>query len=372
MRASDPPPPELDERQADFMRRRGFEWSAKRRAWVTGDPSRAERHAERLECRSAARVLRWEGDPDALAPPVLSAVRAATRRLEQRLREARERALEEKEVDRRVALRIKDHLMKPYAPALWLLVQLSVLAALVDAGCAHGSALGAAGAGTGSGAVAGGSGMEIAISGMEIAISGTEIAVGLAFAPLLAALRRERWVRQPGVEDGDGALERVLVDAVLGSHALPAPWEWRCVERAWGRAVLVSESLAALNTALFWHGGVQAAVLAACTPAMGELGAACLGVLAIAAAARRTLHVVVAALRLVEQHVAGRVHQRACQRHASALAAAERHAALADDGGVARWQRRHVRRQAAGGDGGSILRGVVGAPEDDVLAQRAI
>ena len=278
MRASDPPPPELDERQADFMRRRGFEWSAKRRAWVTGDPSRAERHAERLECRSAARVLRWEGDPDALAPPVLSAVRAATRRLEQRLREARERALEEKEVDRRVALRIKDHLMKPYAPALWLLVQLSVLAALVDAGCAHGSALGAAGAGTGSGAVAGGSGMEIAISGMEIAI-------GLAFAPLLAALRRERWVRQPGVEDGDGALERVLVDAVLGSHALPAPWEWRCVERAWGRAVLVSESLAALNTALFWHGGVQAAVLAACTPAMGELGAACLGVLAIAAAA---------------------------------------------------------------------------------------
>ena len=143
--------------------------------------------------------------------------------------------------------------MKPYAPALWLLVQLSVLAALVDAGCAHGSALGAAGAGTGSGAVAGGSGMEIAISGMEIA-------VGLAFAPLLAALRRERWVRQPGVEDGDGALERVLVDAVLGSHALPAPWEWRCVERAWGRAVLASESLAALNTALFWHGGVQAAL----------------------------------------------------------------------------------------------------------------
>lgn len=285
MRASDPPPPELDERQADFMRRRGFEWSAKRRAWVTGDPSSAERHAERLECRSAARVLRWEGDPDALAPPVLSAVRAATRRLEQRLREARERALEEKEVDRRVALRIKDHLMKPYAPALWLLVQLSVLAALVDAGCAHGSALGAAGAGTGSGAVAGGPGTEIVISGTEIAISGTEIAIGLAFAPLLAALRRERWVRQPGVEDGDGALERVLVDAVLGSHALPAPWEWRCVERAWGRAVLVSESLAALNTALFWHGGVQAAVLAACTPAMGELGAACLGVLAIAAAA---------------------------------------------------------------------------------------
>ena len=275
MRASDPPPPELDERQADFMRRRGFEWSAKRRAWVAGDPSRAERHAERLECRSAARVLRWEGDQDALAPPVLSAVRAATRRVELRLREARERALEEKEVDRRVALRIKDHLMKPYAPAVWLLVQLSVLAALVDAGCAHGSALGAAGVGTGSGAVAGGLGREI----------GTSVAIGLAFAPLLATLRRERWVRQPGVEDGDGALERVLVDAVLGSHALPAPWEWRCVERAWGLAVLASESLVAFNTALFWHGGAQATVLAACTPAMGELGAACLGVLAIAAAA---------------------------------------------------------------------------------------
>ena len=47
-------------------------------------------------------------------------------------------------------------------------------------------------------------------------------AIGAAFAPLLSVLRRERWRRQPGVEDGEGALERLLVDAQTGSYALPA------------------------------------------------------------------------------------------------------------------------------------------------------
>ena len=34
---------ELDERQAAFMKARGFSWCAQRRSWVTGDVSRASR-----------------------------------------------------------------------------------------------------------------------------------------------------------------------------------------------------------------------------------------------------------------------------------------------------------------------------------------
>ena len=64
------------------------------------------------------------------------------------------------------------------------------------------------------------------------------------------------------VEDEQGALERLLVDAGLGSFALPAPWDWRFSEPRWRGAAFLAESLAAANLALFWHGGVQAAVAA--------------------------------------------------------------------------------------------------------------
>ena len=63
----DPPPPELDEQQAAFMKARGFVWNAKTRAWAKGDPERLKK----LEVRSSSRYLRWEGDqgklPDAEA-----------------------------------------------------------------------------------------------------------------------------------------------------------------------------------------------------------------------------------------------------------------------------------------------------------------
>ena len=110
--AADPPPPELDERQAAFMKARGFTWNAKTRSWIQGDPQRARR----LECRSSARVLRWNGDQQLIPDAALTTIREATTRFETALREAREEAIGKDETDKKIALYIKDKIGAWYAP----------------------------------------------------------------------------------------------------------------------------------------------------------------------------------------------------------------------------------------------------------------
>lgn len=249
---ADPPPPELDERQAEFMRQRGFEWNPKARSWSKGDPARAQR----LEVRSAGRVLKWEGNHELMSEVQLRAVKSATKRFQSTLREARDTAITSSDTDRRIGLKVKDTLARPYAPAMWLLLQASTLAFLMDTDV----------------------GWQLEPEGV-----GISMAIGAAFAPLVAILRSERWVRQPGVEDGDGALERLLVDAALGSYALPAPWEWRGSEPQWSAAIVLAEGLASVNMAFFWHGLVQAAIVQLCTDGLGDLAAAFVGVLVVAA-----------------------------------------------------------------------------------------
>ena len=194
----DPPPPELDERQAAFMRQRGFQWNGKTRAWVKGDPARAQR----LECRSGARVLRW--DESLLSEQSRPCIRQVTLRFQQALREAREEALGAREEDRRIALQIKDKIAQSWAPFAWLGVQLSCFAILLTIFPPI---------------LQPPNQQEL----LDVPLI-VPLAIGAAFAPVLSILRRERWRRLPGVEDGDGALERLLVDAQLGSFALPAPW----------------------------------------------------------------------------------------------------------------------------------------------------
>lgn len=245
----DPPPPELDPRQAAFMKQRGFVWNAKSRSWAKGDPNRAQR----LECRSGARVLRWDGTAS-VDETRLSCVRRATNRFEAALREAREAALEGREVDRRISLQLKDRIAKPAAPFVWLAVQALCLVSLASSAASH-----------------------------EFSVGVASLGIGVGFAPLLSTLRRERWRRLPGVEDGDGAIERLLVDAQCGSYALPGPWEWRASEPLrWGMAACATESLASLNMVLFWHSGVEQAVVATAEPTLGEGAAVALGVLAVA------------------------------------------------------------------------------------------
>ena len=253
--AADPPPPELDERQAAFMKARGFTWNAKTRSWIQGDPQRARR----LECRSSARVLRWNGDQQLIPDATLTTIREATTRFETALREARQEAIGKDETDKKIAHYIKDKIGEWKAPLVWLAVQVAIFAYLFES--------------------------------LSPPLLTTDFgfflpaAIGLAFAPLLSSLRRERWVRQPGVEDGDGALERLLVDAALDSYALPAPFEWRASEPTWRICSLLAESIAQLNMVTFWHGGLQAGVVGAASGPLGDAPAAALGIVIVACSA---------------------------------------------------------------------------------------
>ena len=207
-------------------------------------------------------MLCWDGDESGAASEKISAIRRATDRFENALREAREQALGERQVDRRLALQVKDRIAKPYAPFAWCAIQLVVGASLVSF-TGYGDAMAAT-----------------ADASPPLIVP---IAIGVAFAPLLSALRRERWRRQPGVEDGEGGLERLLVDAQLGSYALPAPWEWRASEpMRWGLLACAAESLAALNVGLCWHAGVQQGVETTAAPLVGDGAAALLAALTVA------------------------------------------------------------------------------------------
>ena len=219
------------------MRSMGYAWDAKKRTWTRGNPSRTGR----LECRSGGRVLRWVdggADLDGGEEPIL---RQALVRFEAALRDAREEALgSEEAINRRVNFQLKGEIEKPRAPFVWLALQIAIA-------CAIGSALPA----QQQAQLLGGAG------GNPFVAS----AIGASFGPLVASLRRERLRRLPGVEDADGALERLLVDAALGSYALPAPKEWRAEERwKWGVAAVAAESIAAANAVAALHAGVQASV----------------------------------------------------------------------------------------------------------------
>ena len=257
----DPLPPELDERQAAFMKQRGFTWNAKARAWMKGDPERGRR----LECRSGSRVLRLVGEPPS-SDVEATCIRKATERFQSALQEARAAAIGDKEIDPQISLQLKDRIATPAAPVVWLTLQLIVLGYLMTATAPV---------------------FEAAPVPWFV-----PPAIGIAFAPLLSTLRRERWRRLPGVEDGDGAIERLLVDAQLGSYALPAPWEWRASEPLrWGVITFATESLSSVNMALAWHAGVEQTVVMSTLPLVGEGFAAFLGVFVVAAgAACRTLY----------------------------------------------------------------------------------
>ena len=187
------------------------------------------------------------------------AVRKAVERCEAALQEARDEAIQTSDSDRKITLKIKDRISSTWAPYVWVLVQSISSACLLRA-----------------------------VSPGHIADAsqvGISLAIGASFAPILSALRRARWARQPGMEDGEGALERLLVDAALGSYALPAPWEWRASEARWGASAALAESIASVNVVLFWHAGVQASVARVGTEAIGPLEGTAMGMFAVVAAA---------------------------------------------------------------------------------------
>ncbi|KAL1510136.1 hypothetical protein AB1Y20_006468 [Prymnesium parvum] len=223
------PEPPLSPEQASFLSLRGYTWDGSR--WVRGDAASLRRRA--AECRSGARVARLV-DAAGRAPASGDAVRAATRHLEGAVQAARSASLADDEASRARDVRVKDWLAAKYAPYAWGAAQLGVGAAALPA------------------------------AGLEWGAGGEwrAAAVGLAAAPLLVGARRElrRCHASAGVEGASGKLERLIVDAALGSHALPAPWSWRCSEPSWRALGLLFELVASSNLLGLLHGVIQATV----------------------------------------------------------------------------------------------------------------
>lgn len=208
------------------MKSLGYQWSPERKNWVRGNPMRRT-----LECRSGGRVLRLVGDE---CPPVTEALK----RLEQVLVSAREQAFNEKGVKGSTFPSVvdKNSLDSPLAPYIWFALQVSALATMITV--IHPDL-----------------GVDASTSP---AVALLTVSAGITAGPVLAAIRRMRWTLQVGAEDADGAVERVLADAALGSHALPAPWDWRTSSKEWCTFAVAAETLASVNVMLLLHGFVQA------------------------------------------------------------------------------------------------------------------
>ena len=109
-------------------------------------------------------------------------------------------------------------------------------------------------------------------------------ALGLLAATVLCVLQRAQTDAQPGVEHLDGTLERLLVDAALGNHALPAPWSWRAESATWRAGAAAAELLGGATVAVYVHAGLQAGVASSLSGPLGA-GAAAAPWLAVAVAA---------------------------------------------------------------------------------------
>ena len=249
MQAKDPP--EIDERQAEMLRLRGFKWDPKSGRWFRGDPSTRDRRA--AECRSGSRVARFvdaNGEPVAVG----RAVRKGIRQLESVLQDARDRALDTTEGTRAIDLQIKDKLAAPWAPLAWGAAQLAVGAVLCSAmGTSDSNVLQwSATAQT----------VTAEASPPSSLVGSALLGVALG-VPVAISRRRLTAVHAgAGVEGSSGQLERALADSALGSHALPAPWEWRCGDGSarWRALALSFELVASSNVLVALHGVLQPAI----------------------------------------------------------------------------------------------------------------
>ncbi|KAG8458412.1 hypothetical protein KFE25_004553 [Diacronema lutheri] len=233
-RAGPPPRQQPDERQAAALRAMGYAWDGKR--WGRGDLTSRER--ARASARSGNRFARLvDGDASAHAPSRSAAALAAVSRFEALLQAAREGALSSNEASRAANLRVKELVAHPLAPAGWLCAQLGTIGALANA-----------------------AGVDVAA---ELARGATPLALGAGVVAggAVAACRAAGRAVQPGVEEPDGALERLLADAAEGAHALPTPAHFRFESAGWRARALGAELVAAVTATLALQACVQAACL---------------------------------------------------------------------------------------------------------------
>jgi hypothetical protein len=228
-----PPPPRQapDERQAAMMKKMGYVWDGER--WGRGNQE-AYRQRE-ASCRSGNRFIRFI-DEDG-TPATSDAALVATKRFGEVLQEAREKALP-KTSDQQLAFARdwKNFLSRPvYAPLAWISFQACTFVALSYVG-----------------------GVDWSIE-FERCTPGS-IGIGLLLGGIAAECRSRARTGQPGVEEPDGALERLVADGMDGNFALPAPAHIRSNSiqnvktrnqiKKWPALALSGELLAAINVSM--------------------------------------------------------------------------------------------------------------------------
>lgn len=298
-----PSPPVVEDRQAAVLRAAGYRWDGSSRRWVRGDVSTRDRRA--AECRSSGRVARLihaKGSPGGAVGGEAGATgrsaggvaglelaagggggrdgsqgvgrsagaAAAARRMEQLFQDAREAAMGATDV---AALNDwKNELASPRARWVWAGLQLGVGAVLchalqidVGASAALGQLRWAGGAGTPP-ALTVPPGLALLPHELLALVPPVpppptlrELGLGLALSPALFLARRglARSYTQIGMEPPAGQIERMLADAALGSHALPAPADWRASSAAWRRLAGCLEMVSACNGAACVAGVAQ-------------------------------------------------------------------------------------------------------------------
>ena len=259
--------PPLEERQAAIMRAQGYSWDADRSRWFRGDPATRERRA--AECRSGTRVARWV-NPDGSLAQCDEPVHSATQRLETLLQDARESALDVSDQTRAFELEIKDKLMDPLASVYWAAAQVAIgILLLYQLDAIEASRLAYASLDASLDASLVGASVAPSVS-LVLEAPLTEVALGVLIALPLTLTHRHlrRCHTAAGTEADVGQLERVLADGALGSHALPAPWEWRGRSTPWRCFACALELLATSNALVALHGVAQPAIATALATAL--------------------------------------------------------------------------------------------------------
>lgn len=242
-RRSPPPPKHLnptDKRQIEALKAMGYRYEPKRRRWVRGPPP----PAVKLEARSSYRSIQLVPSGDAEPS---EAIGRAVERFEEIVRDARA----EQQSDQAMSLSkdFKVLVARPAAFYTWCALQVSVLTSLT-LGCPL-NLLGWDDFPL----------LSTAPDNSNLATAVGGIGVGVLAGLGVAWCERRRWKALAGTEPFDGALVRVLADAKLGSHALPAPHDWRVTFPAWLQIMLGCDLLASANAMILWHAGIQQEIL---------------------------------------------------------------------------------------------------------------
>jgi hypothetical protein len=236
-----PPPPNRkpDDRQAAMLKNMGYTWNGK--AWVRGDAKAYQQ--QRAAARSSNRFIRFVNGQN--QPASSQAAVAAAKRLEEVLSRARQDAMPRTQEAVARDRDYKNFCQQRQAPFLWVGAEVLALIALcqVRVPLANGAIVSA----------------EWSREWQHLIENPVSVvAIGVIAGVLLSQCRATSRSLQPGVEEPDGKLTRVLGDTIAErSIALPAPNQIRYSNPNWRLVAFIGETIAAINVSVLMNGILQ-------------------------------------------------------------------------------------------------------------------